>query len=74
VGRGIIFVGIGFELVGTIMGGYYIGGFVDQKMGWNHVCSVVLILILFVTWFIHLLYLLRRFEQEDSHSDSDPKP
>jgi hypothetical protein len=65
MGKGIVFMGIAFELVAMCVGGYFLGDFVDQKMGWKNWASTYLVLILLIGWFIHLIYLLRRFEKEN---------
>jgi hypothetical protein len=69
-GKGVIFLSIGFELIGICTGGYYLGDFIDQKMGWKAVGSTYLVLLLLIGWFVHLIYLLRRFETEND--DDNP--
>jgi membrane protein DedA with SNARE-associated domain len=71
-GKGIVFMGVAFELVALCIGGYLLGGSIDEKMGWNNTASTYLVLILLVGWFVHLIYLLNRFEKENA--ESDPKP
>ncbi len=66
--RGLLFLGIGFELVAMCVGGYFLGRQIDEYMGWNSRASVFLVLILLIGWFVHLFYLIRKFEQ-----DEDPK-
>lgn len=72
MGKGIVFMGVAFELVALCIGGYVLGGYVDEKMGWNNKASTYLVLILLIGWFVHLIYLLNRFEKENA--DSEPKP
>ncbi len=67
--RGIVFLGIGFELVALCVGGYFLGQFIDDHMGWKNYASTYLVLILLLSWFFHLFILLRRFEKEDSKND-----
>lgn len=64
-------MGIGFELIAMCAGGYYFGEYLDQKMGWKGVASTYLVLILLISWFTHLFYLLRKFEKEN---DEPPPP
>lgn len=66
---GIVFFGIGFELMALCVGGYFLGEFVDQHMGWKGVASTYLVLVLMIGWFVHLIYLLRRFEKENANDD-----
>lgn len=59
----IVFLGIGFELVALCAGGYFLGEFIDQQMGWKTTASTYLVLVLLIGWFVHLIYLLRQFER-----------
>lgn len=65
MGKGIVFLGIGFELVAMCVGGYFLGDYIDQYYGWTATASTYLVLILLTSWFIHLFYLLRKFEKEN---------
>jgi membrane protein DedA with SNARE-associated domain len=69
-GQGLVFMGVAFELVGMCGGGYFLGDYIDEKMGWKNFASTYLVLILLIGWFVHLIYLLRRFEKENP----DPPP
>lgn len=71
--KGIVFLGIGFELVAMCVGGYFLGEFIDQYMGWKAFASTYLVLILMISWFVHLIYLLRRFEKEENEPGNSPK-
>lgn len=74
MGKGIVFLGVSFELVAMCVGGYFFGNFIDEKMAWKNFASTYLVLILLIGWFVHLIYLLRRFEQENANSDQKPGP
>jgi hypothetical protein len=71
--KGIVFMGLGFELVAMCVGGYLLGPYVDQAFGWKNVASTYLVLMLLVGWFVHLIWLLRQFEK-DNAEESQPKP
>jgi hypothetical protein len=71
MGTGIVFMGMAFELVALSLGGYYLGEYIDQRMGWQSTASSAMVVTLMVGWFLHLIILLRRFEKENS--DSEPK-
>ena len=71
--KGIMFLGIGFELIMMCVGGAYLGNMIDQKMGWNNIATASLVIILLIGWFIHLFVLIRRYEK-DNHADPTPKP
>jgi len=69
--RGIVFVGIGFELVSMCVGGFFIGQWIDREMGWRVAATTTLTLMLLVGWFIHLIVLLKRFESLDDDDSPD---
>jgi hypothetical protein len=68
--QGIVFLGIGFELIALCIGGYVLGGFIDEYFGWKNMASTYLVLLLMIGWFTHLIYLLRRFEKDNAEDDS----
>ena len=63
--KGVVFLGIGFELIALCIGGYVLGDYVDRYYGWKNQASSYLVLVLLISWFIHLIYLLRRFEADN---------
>lgn len=69
--NGIVFFGIGFELMALCIGGYLLGNYIDDYYGWKNTASTYLVLVLMIGWFMHLIYLLRRFEKDNA--DDDPK-
>lgn len=72
--KGVVFLGIGFELVAMCAGGYFLGEFIDKHMGWNGTAATYLTVILMISWFVHLIYLLRKFERENDIEDSSSGP
>lgn len=68
--RGAVFLGMGFEMVGLCMGGYYLGGFVDSYMGWETKSAGIIVLLLLIGWFCHLFILVKKFQSEDDDSAS----
>lgn len=68
--QGIIFVGIGFELVGLILAAVYIGQAIDRYMGWTGIAMAALMMISLAGWITHIVILLNRQEkQENEHQD-----
>lgn len=70
--KGIVFLGIGFELVAMCVGGYFLGEYIDQYYGWKATASTYLVLVLLLSWFVHLFYLLRKFEKENEDGSGSP--
>jgi len=73
VKNGMMFSGMGFELVALCLGGYYLGDTISQHYGITKSVTAFVILALLVAWFVHLIYLLRKFEDTDD-SDSGNQP
>ncbi len=68
--KGIVFFGVAFELVALCIGGWVIGSMVDQHMGWVNTAQTYLVLALLVGWFVHLFYLLQKFEKDNAGDDT----
>ena len=71
--KGVVFLGIGFELVAMCVGGFYLGEYIDSYYGWKSFASTYLVLALLLSWFLHLFYLLRKFEKENEDASGGPK-
>jgi len=64
--KGLVFMGMGFELLGLILGGYLVGNAIDTHFGWSGYAMAGVIVICMISWMIHLVYLLKRFMAEAS--------
>lgn len=72
--KGIVFLGIGFELVAMCVGGFYLGDYIDNYYGWKAFASTYLVLALLLSWFLHLFYLIRKFEKDAEKGNDGPNP
>lgn len=68
-GKAAVFMGMGFELVCLVLGGAYLGGFVDRYMQWKGYATAGLIIAFLVSWFYHLVILMRNMGEADDDSD-----
>jgi hypothetical protein len=70
--KGLVFLGMGFELLGLILGGLYLGKAIDEQMGWPGYGVALLVVVCMVSWMIHLIFLLKRFmaDSEDDQTGS----
>lgn len=66
--KSMVFMGLGFELVLLVLGGAYLGGFIDKYFGWAGYGSAGIILVFMISWFYHLIILLKRINEEDDGS------
>ncbi len=72
--KGIIFLGVGFELVGLCLGGYFLGKYIDDYMGWKSAATTGLVILLMLSWFFHLFILLKRFDEDAKSDDPSSQP
>ena len=62
--KGLIFTGMGFELVGVVLAGLYIGQKLDEVYGWGGLGVAGMIFLATGGWIYHLIILLKRFMDE----------
>ncbi len=61
---GMIFMGMGFELVGLVIGCIYLGGQLDKYFSWPGYATAGLVVLSMVGWIVHLIVLLKRFQAQ----------
>ena len=69
--KGLIFVGVGFELGAVVIGSMYVGKAVDEhyQLGGLGVASFVI--LAFVGWFFHFIILLKKImNSKENHEDA----
>lgn len=75
--RGLVFMSLGFELVGLIFGALYVGQVVDNQMHWNGYGVAIFVVAVMIGWMYHLYVLLKKFmaEAERDYNDKNkPDP
>ena len=72
LGKYLIFGSIGFELLGLIMGAFYLGSYLDDKYGGNGLYFVVLAFVALIGWLLQIVFFLRRFQKEDEAESEKP--
>ncbi len=63
--RYLIFMTMGFELVGLILGAIYVGQILDKQFGTGGIILIFMTLACMVSWMIHLMFLLKRIEKAE---------
>ncbi len=72
--RGIVFMGLGFELLGLILGALFLGQTIDDLYHLNGYGVAVLVIVVMLSWMYHLFILLKRFMREaENERDRNPK-
>lgn len=74
MGKYIIFASIGFELVGLIVGCFFLGDYLDQKYQTKGMIFVGLTLACLVGWLWRVIWLLQRMQRiEESETNKKLK-
>ena len=75
MGKYLVFVSIGFELVGLIVGSYYLGEALDEKYQTKGIIFIVLAVFSLIAWMTRIIWLLRKMEKEEEKNigKDDPK-
>lgn len=68
--RGLVFLGMGFELLGLVLGGLYVGRAIDSYMNWPGYGVAAMVVMCMVSWMVHLIVLLKRFMAGDEDDQS----
>lgn len=71
--RYIIFASIGFELVGLIVGCFYLGEFLDKKYGTDGMAFVGLSVACLIGWLVRVIWLLQRVQKQDEEAEKRNK-
>lgn len=67
-----VFTSIGFELLGLMLSAIYLGEKIDEVYQTKGVALIVLMMIGLASWLAHVIFLVLRFQKEDS-DDSEKK-
>ncbi len=73
MGKYLVFGSMGFELVGLILGAYYLGNYLDQKYGADGLYFVILSFVVLIAWLIQIILLLQRFAKQDEEAEKAEK-
>ncbi|HEY1080174.1 MAG TPA: AtpZ/AtpI family protein [Bdellovibrio sp.] len=67
----IIFASIGFELVGLILGCFYLGQYLDQKYESKGLIFVGLTFLCLIGWLWRVIWLLQRMQKSEEKEEAD---
>ncbi len=74
LGKYLIFASIGFELIGLILGAFYLGNYLDDKYQGHGLYFVILAFVALIGWLLQIVLFLRRFQKEDEAEAQSEKP
>ena len=63
--KGLVFVGMGFELIGLILTALYLGKYVDEQYNLKGLSIALFSFIALIIWVYHLVLLTRQFQKND---------
>ncbi len=69
----IVFASIGFELVGLIVGCFYLGEFLDAKFHTKGLFFVGLSVTSLIGWLIRVMWLLKRIQEKEELNEAKDK-
>ncbi len=71
MGRYLVFASIGFELVGLVIGCYYLSQTLDHKYNTKGLIFVILTFIAIIGWLARVIWLVRKIQKEDAANGDD---
>lgn len=63
-GKGLVFAGLGMEIVGMMIGSVLVGNEIDKIFGWPYYSVIFLILASFGVWIWHIVAIAKKFMQD----------
>ena len=69
---GMVFAGMGFELLGLILAALYIGGIIDNELNGGGLGVAGMVITVLVGWFVHLFMLLKKFMERADRDKKKP--
>lgn len=69
----IIFASMGFELVGLILGCFFLGQYLDEKYHSKGLIFVGLTMLCLIGWLTRVVWLLRRMQKQEEQEDQANK-
>ena len=67
--KGLVFIGIGFELMGIVLAALIIGEKLDKYYGKNGVFVIIFLICGFISWTFHFVFLLKRMMNDDDEGN-----
>ena len=64
--KGLVFSGMGIELVALILGGAHVGEMIDKAYGLKGLGQAGMIMFVMAGWMYHLVVMLKRFMKDNS--------
>ena len=63
----LVFVSIGFELIGAVLVALYLSEYLEKKYPTKGLLTMGLIFLVLAGWFVHITYLLKKLNKKDGN-------
>lgn len=67
----IVFSSMGFESLVMVLGGLWVGGEADKRLGWQGLGAVIGAAVGVGIWFYHLVFVLNKISRADERSSGE---
>ncbi len=61
----LVFTGLGFELLGFVLSGLYVGSVLDRTLGTEDLWKGIIVISFIVVWFAHFFLMVRKILREE---------
>lgn len=62
----LVFMSMGFELIGSVLIAIYLGKYLEEKFNLSNLVTVGLIFIFIGAWITHIVYMLKKLNTPKS--------
>ena len=67
--KGLVFAGLGMEVIGLMVGSVILGTEIDKHFGWKGYSVFFLLLTSFSVWVFHVIVLAKRMMNDESSAE-----
>jgi len=67
----LIFVSIGFELIGLVLAGIYVSGWLEERYKTGGFITMGVLFLVLIGWFVHITYMLKKAQKNTDDSSAN---
>lgn len=64
-----VFSGLGFEIVGMMIGSVVVGKVIDSYLQTKGISVVIMIILSLMVWLYHVIYMWEKMKKDNEHVD-----
>lgn len=69
MGKYLVFISMGFEIVGLIVGSFFLGNLIDTKYQTKGLAFVFLSLACLIGWLVRVIWLVNKLQAQEDKED-----